>query len=120
MKTLSLIAIAFVLNTLAASAQTVNITGKWILDVQTDAGSGTPTVTFKQDGDKLTGHYSGQLGEAEITGTVKGNDFTFSFAGDAQGQQFKVTYTGTVDKDTMKGSLDLAGMATGTFTGKKQ
>jgi hypothetical protein len=51
---------------------------------------------------------------------VKGNDFTFSFAGDAQGQQFKVTYTGSVDKDTMKGSLDLAGMATGTFTGKKQ
>ena len=51
---------------------------------------------------------------------MKGNEFTFSFSGDAQGQQFKVVYTGTVEKDTMKGTLDLAGMASGTFTGKKQ
>ena len=120
MKTHSLIAIAFLFNTLLLSAQTVNVTGKWILDVQTDAGSGTPTITLKQDGEKLTGHYSGQLGETELTGTVKGNDISFWFSGDAQGQQFKVTYTGTVDKDTMKGSLDLGGLATGTFTGKKQ
>ena len=101
------------------SAQT-NITGKWVLDVQTDAGRGTPTITLKQDGEKLTGRYSGQLGEADLTGTIKGNDFTFAFSGDMQGQQFTVTYKGTVDKDTMKGTLDLAGMATGTFTGKKQ
>lgn len=104
----------------AITAQSVNLTGKWVLEVQTDAGSGTPTITLKQDGEKLTGHYSGQLGEADLTGSVQGNSFTFSFSGDAQGQQFKVTYTGTVEKDTMKGTLDLAGMASGTFTGKKQ
>lgn len=101
-------------------AQAANLTGKWVLEVQTDAGSGTPTVTLKQDGEKLTGHYSGQLGETDLTGSVKGNQFTFGFSGDAQGQQFKVTYTGTVEKDTMKGTLDLGGMASGTFTGKKQ
>jgi hypothetical protein len=101
-------------------AQSVSVTGKWILDVQTDAGSGTPTVTLKQDGEQLTGHYSGQLGEAELTGSIKNNEFSFSFAGDAQGQQFKVTYAGTVEKDTMKGTVDLGGLASGTFTGKKQ
>jgi hypothetical protein len=110
---------AVVLSSIALSAQS-DVTGKWVLDVQTDAGAGTPTITLKQDGEKLSGHYSGQLGEAELTGSIKGNGFSFSFSGDAQGQQFKVTYTGTVEKDTMKGTLDLAGMATGTFTGKKQ
>ena len=100
-------------------AQT-NVTGKWLLDVQTDAGTGNPTITLKQDGEALTGRYSGQLGEADLKGTIKGNEFTFAFSGDMQGQQFTVTYKGTVDKDTMKGTLDLAGMATGTFTGKKQ
>ncbi len=120
MQKLSLVVVAFAFSTLVLSAQAVNVTGKWLLDVQTDAGSGTPTVTFKQEGDKLTGHYTGQLGDVDLTGTVKGNEITFSFSGDAQGQQFKVTYTGTVDKDTMKGTLDLSGMATGTFTGKKQ
>lgn len=102
------------------AAQSVNVTGKWILDVQTDAGSGTPALTFKQDGEKLTGHYSGQLGENEVTGTIKGNAITFGFQGDFGGQTLKVTYTGTVEKDTMKGTVDLGGMASGTFTGKKQ
>jgi hypothetical protein len=101
------------------AAQT-NVTGKWVLDVQTDAGSGTPTVTLKQDGETLTGRYTGQLGDTDLKGTIKGNEFTFSFSGDLQGQAFTVTYKGTVDKDTMKGTLDLAGQATGTFTGKKQ
>jgi hypothetical protein len=119
MKTISLVVCALVFASLSVFAQ-ANLTGKWVLNVQTDAGSGTPTVTLKQDGDKLTGHYSGQLGETDITGSVKGNEFTFGFSGDAQGQQFKVTYTGTVEKDTMKGTLDLGGMASGTFTGKKQ
>lgn len=110
---------ALVLSAVLVSAQT-NVTGKWVLDVQTDAGTGNPTLLLKQDGEKLTGRYSGQLGDTDLTGTIKGNEFTFSFSGDLQGQQFTVTYKGIVEKDTMKGTLDLAGMATGTFTGKKQ
>jgi hypothetical protein len=119
MKTLCSTLGAILLVAAIVAAQT-NVTGKWVFDVQTDAGSGTPTITLKQDGEKLSGHYSGQLGEADLTGSIKGNDFTFSFSGDLQGQAFKVTYTGTVAKDTMKGTVDLGGMATGTFTGKKQ
>lgn len=99
----------------------VDVTGKWVLQVQTDAGSGTPTVTFKQDGEKLTGHYSGQLGEADFTGSVKASAITFRFTGSAQGQTFEVTYSGTVEgNDSMKGSVDIGGVASGTFTGKRQ
>ena len=53
------------------------MTGKWVFKVETAAGSGTPTMTFKQEGEKLTGHYSGQLGEADLTGTVKGEAIEF-------------------------------------------
>ena len=60
---------------------TVNVTGTWLFDVQTPAGSGTPTMTFKQEGEKLTGQYSGQLGEAPLTGTVKDSRITFQFDG---------------------------------------
>lgn len=120
MKTLFLVLSLAVVAGAVFVAQSVDVTGKWILDMQTDAGSGTPTVTLKQEGEKLTGHYTGQLGDTDITGSVKGSEFTFWFAGDAQGQQFKVTYSGTVEKDTMKGTVDLGGMASGTFTGKKQ
>jgi hypothetical protein len=105
-----------------AVAQSVNVTGKWVFDVQTGGGSGQPTVTFKQDGEKLTGHYSSQtLGEADFTGTVKGNAIQFTFNAEAQGQQIDVAYSGTVDGNTMKGTVNMAGgQLTGSFTGKKQ
>ena len=100
----------------------VDLTGKWLFDVQTDAGNGTPTVTLKQDGETLTGHYSSAtLGEADLKGTVKGDDVKFSFNADAQGTTIVVTYTGKLDgKTAMKGTVDLGGFAQGTFTAKKQ
>jgi len=103
----------------AAQAK-IDVTGKWAFNVETSAGAGAPTFTFKQDGEKLTGHYTGTFGEADLTGTVKGADITFSFTVDAQGNSLKETYTGTADKDTMKGKLVIEGFGEGTFTAKRQ
>jgi len=101
-------------------AQGVNVTGDWAFTVTTDQGGGSPTLTFKQDGEKLTGKYNGQLGAADLTGSVKGNAISFTFTVDVQGQQAPVTYKGTVEKNTMKGTLDIAGMVNGTFEGTKK
>jgi hypothetical protein len=103
----------------SAQAKT-DVTGKWAFNVETSAGAGAPTFTFKQEGEKLTGHYVGTFGEADIVGTVKGADITFSFTVDAQGTSLKETYTGTVEKDTMKGKLSIEGLGEGTFSAKKQ
>jgi hypothetical protein len=99
--------------------ETANVAGTWVLEVETSAGSGTPTFTFKQEGEKIEGDYKGALGEAKVTGTVKGNTISFWFTVEAQGASGKVTYDGTVDGDTMKGKVDMAAMAEGTFTGKR-
>ena len=101
-------------------AQATNVTGEWTFTVQTDQGGGTPVITFKQDGEKLTGKYAGQLGNADLTGTLKGNAIHFTFTLDVQGQQAPVTYEGTVEKNTMKGKLDIGGMVNGTFTATKK
>ena len=107
---------------ISAQNSKIDVTGTWAFTVQTDAGAGTPTVILKQDGEKVTGHYSSQnLGEADLSGTVKGREITFTFNADAQGTTLTVTYTGTIEnKDSMKGSVDLGGMAQGTFTAKRQ
>ena len=105
----------------AGQAAKVDVTGKWAFTVETGAGSGNPVMTFKQDGEKLTGHYSGQLGEADLAGTVKGQDIEFKFSVDAQGMTLNAVYSGTVDgKDSMKGKVDLVGLGEGTFTAKRQ
>jgi len=104
-----------------AQAANVNVTGKWLFNVETGAGSGTPTMTFTQDGEKLTGKYQGQFGEADLTGTVKGQDIAFSFNVDAQGTAVSFKYTGTIEnKDALKGKVEIVGVGEGTFTAKRQ
>lgn len=98
-----------------------NITGTWAFEVSTQAGTGNATVTFKQDGEKLTGHYSGStLGEADLTGTVTGTSAKFGFAVNVQGNPLDVSYDATIDShDAMKGSLQITAIGGGTFTGKR-
>jgi hypothetical protein len=100
----------------------IDVTGTWLFTVETTLGNGTPTVTLKQDGEKLAGHYSStQLGEADLTGTVKENLVTFGFGVDVQGVHLDVTYSGTIEnQDSMKGTLKLGGLGEGTFTARRQ
>jgi hypothetical protein len=70
----------------------------------------------------LTGHYSSPLlGEADLTGTVKGQAIEFSMTVNVQGNSLSVTYAGTIeDTNTMKGKVNFAGLGEGTFTGKRK
>lgn len=117
-----LVAVVLVVATVVAGgAQTTDVTGDWAFNVETGMGSGSPAISFKQDGEKLTGTYTGQLGSANFTGTVKGTAIEFSFTLDAQGQTVDVNYTGTVDGKSMKGAVSMAGgQLSGTFSGTKK
>jgi len=98
-----------------------DVAGTWNLAVDIGGNTATPSVTFKQDGETLTGTYSSQLlGEQKVTGTIKGNAITFEFTASFDGNAVKVTYSGTVDKTTMKGKVTFGDMGDGTFTAKKQ
>jgi hypothetical protein len=98
----------------------VDVTGTWAMTVESAAGTGTPTVVLKQDGEKLTGQYSGQLGEAPVTGTVKGTAVEFSFDVSFQGTALHIIYSGTAEASSMRGTVKLGDFGEGTFTGKKK
>ena len=114
-----LAASAAVMLTTSAFGADANVAGEWDVTVETQAGAGNPHFSLKQDGTKVTGTYKGMLGESPVTGTVKGNEIALSFQVNAQGMDLAVTYTGTVDGETMKGTVKLGDMGEGTFTGKK-
>jgi hypothetical protein len=60
--------------------------GKWAFTVQGDLGSGTPTATFKQQDDPISGRYSSQvLGQRDFTGTFKAGKISFAFSGTFRG-----------------------------------
>jgi hypothetical protein len=120
-KILRFLTLSVLLAAAAAAAQAkIDLTGNWVFEVQTDAGAGSPAFTLTQSGEKLTGKYKGLFGEADLTGTVTGKTVKFSFNADAQGTPVTIVYEGEIeDNDSIKGKVDLGGVGTGTFTGKR-
>jgi hypothetical protein len=103
---------------LAWMAIAADISGTWEFKVQTPKRNGSPSFTFKQDGEKLSGTYSGLFGKAPLSGTVKGDQVEFSFKARFVGG---VRYAGTVESPTsMKGNVEYGNLGNGTFTAIKK
>jgi hypothetical protein len=103
-------------------AWAVDVTGKWTVTIEVSGvGSFTPAFQFKQDGENLTGKYSGGLGTADVTGTAKGNQIEFHFTGEYNGEALKVVYTGTIESENkMKGTAKMGDLGDGTWTGERR
>jgi hypothetical protein len=100
----------------AAEKEKVDMTGTWNLSVITPRGPGSPDFILKQEGNKLTGDYSGRFGQASVTGAVQGRNFEMKFTLGGM----TTVYKGKVDGKKMSGDIDFAGQETGTFTGEKK
>ncbi len=94
----------------------VDMTGLWIMSVDTPNGSGTPSFDLTQEGDQLSGTYTGRFGEFPVTGNVNGNQFEIRY--DSSGALIK--YIGECDGNAVKGKVDFGTYGSGTFTGEKQ
>jgi hypothetical protein len=116
----AVIVVVLVTVSAAMAASQDSVAGTWNLSVVFDQGSGSPTVVLKQDGEKLTGTYTGQMGEFPLEGTFKEKNIAFTVSVNVQGNEIALVYTGTLEADgTLKGTVDLGGMGSGTWTGKK-
>jgi len=97
-------------------APATDVSGKWNMKVETSAGSGTPVFELKQSGETITGTYKGQLGQADVKGTLKDKDIKLEF----KAGEINIVYTGTVEGNTMKGKAVFGDMGEGTFSGTKE
>jgi hypothetical protein len=98
----------------------INVTGTWDMSVETSQGTMALTSTFKQEGEKVTGTQSSQMGEMPLEGTVKGADIAFAIVIDMQGQQVTITYVGKIEGDTMSGTIEFGGMGSAAWTATKK
>jgi hypothetical protein len=112
-----LLAMLLVFSGIGYAQQHAKVEGKWLMNVETSMGNGSPTFVLKHVNDTtITGNYTGALGEAEVKGTVNGNRIRLEFTIQAN----IIEYAGTVDGDTMKGTVRLGTMGDGSFTGKRE
>jgi hypothetical protein len=98
----------------------VDVSGPWIFDVTSPAGTGSPTMTFIQSGEKLSGTYAGQFGEAPLQGTVKGNEISFTIDVTVEDMKLHIGYSGTLTKDTIKGVVSFGDLGEGTFSARRK
>src|SRR5712675_283944 len=97
-----------------------NITGDWDVTVVSPQGPNTTPVTFKQEGDKVSGLFKSPQGELPFDGgSMTGNDLKFTFTINFQGNSLPITLTGKVDGATMAGKADFGGFAEGDWSAKR-
>jgi hypothetical protein len=100
----------------------VNVTGVWDMSVETPNGTIDNVATLKQDGEKLTGTLSSQMGEIAMEGTVVGNEIKWVLNIDMGGQQVAIAFAGKVEGEgeTMAGVFEMGGMGTAAWNAKKR
>jgi hypothetical protein len=94
-----------------AATSATDISGTWTFTVVKVMSPGTVDVMFviKQDGEKLSGTYSGPTGEYPITGTVKGDKVVISYEVTNK-STMTVKLTGTIVSPTrMAGTIEYIG-----------
>jgi hypothetical protein len=64
-------------------------------------------ATFEQDGEKLTGNFSGAQGRIEeLSGSMVGDQISFTVKFQGRRGEITLSFKGTVEGDSMKGSVE--------------
>ena len=78
------------------------------------------TVEFKQDGKDLTGTLHSRMGDAPLTGSVNGDQVSFSVTRERDGQQFKIDYSAKLEDARMTGTVKFGDNGDIPFTAAKK
>lgn len=114
---MALVALAF-----TSSVSAADLSGTWTVSADIAGNALGATCTMAQSSAAITGSCKSDSGESKVTGTSDGQKVQFKYDLEFQGMTFPLTYDGTLDAagKELKGSVDVGGMAQGTFTAKKQ
>ena len=80
----------------------------------------TATMSLRQEGERLTGSLQGQLGSGNIaTGSISGSEVNFTVPMTLPAPASQTTdaiFVGTVTGNQMRGTVQVVGRCSGTFT----
>jgi hypothetical protein len=96
------------------------VDGNWKITVNTPMGPQDSTLSFTSNGTTLTGTQTAPNGgSAEISdGTVSGNEIAWK-ASITRPMALTLQFSGTVDGDTISGSVKLGMLGSASFSGTR-
>ena len=101
-----------------ASAQKT-VAGEWDAQFNTPGGPQPLKLILKVDGEKLTGTAKRSRGDVALNGTVKGDDITFAYTIEYNGNAVTLTFTGKIKGDTMAGTVSFNESASDEWSAKR-
>ena len=127
-KTSSILAVAAVLAlTLPVLAQapapqkTADVSGVWLVTMQTPQGEMTQEATFTQDKEALKVSMTSPMGtDMKGEGTIKGQDLQWTLTVSTPNGDFALGFKAKVDGDSMSGDIQMGDFGSSTFTAKKK
>jgi len=105
----------------AGAAPPADIGGTWDVSVNTPQGSNQATMTVTQSGTSFSGQLTSEMGGAGVeNGQVAGSAVSWSITLSMGGQSLTITFHGDVEGNRMRGTADIPGMGSASFTAQKR
>jgi hypothetical protein len=104
---------------MAAFAQT-DVSGDWLVTIESPQGPVTIDLTMKQAGEALTGTVTSPMGSVDFKGKVLKNALNVSYTMNVQGNSIEITMTGTVEGDAIAGRVDFGGLGEVPWAAKRK
>jgi hypothetical protein len=101
-----------------APTETTNVAGNWTVSTQGQRGSRTRHMTIQQEGNKISGSIEGYSADDQFQGSVDGNDIHFTVNMNTPRGPMAFEYRGSVQGDSMKGTIQ--GAMSGTWSAKRK
>jgi hypothetical protein len=96
-----------------------DVAGEWAVTFQTPGGPEEFMMFVAQNGAKLTGRLTSDVGEFPLTGAVDGNRVRIVWSLPEQGKLLEITFTGTIDGDSITGTAKIGDLGQGPMSAER-
>ena len=104
----------------ATGGPAIDPSGSWSLTIQSPQGDINAQLTLNKEGDQLGGTLGTPMGNITIkSGRVTGNQIRLTATAELAGQTIDAIITGTIEGDSIRGSMSMGAMGTFDFTGTR-
>jgi len=101
-------------------AAQLDLSGSWMLTLQSPEGVNSVPVTFSQEGAEVTATFGPAPGGPELfTGTVSESGVRLVWFLEWNGMPLEITMTGGLRDGELSGMADFSGMAQGDWTARR-
>jgi len=105
----------------AGGGPPAEIGGTWDVSVNTPQGANQATMTVTQSGTSFTGQLTSDMGSTAVdNGQVAGGSVSWTITLNMGGQSMTITFHGDVEGNRMRGSADIPGMGSASFSAQKR